>query len=141
MIVVGSDKFEKLIWQLRALISQLESTPILLARRQVGQYTIGLGTLGYLYVALSSLLETLVEASKMASDLKLSDYTLVVGPDGGYITTAQLPEVVPPLPQPRETPPLPQLQVELNNFGCSDQARGIVRFCVNDVEIAYYLPP
>lgn len=139
MIVVRSDHVEKLMWQLRSLIPQMDSTPILLARRQVGNYVVGLGTLGYLYVALSSVLETLVEAEKMADDLKLRDYTLVVGPEESYITQAQLPEVIPPLPQPRDIPPLPKEEAELNSFGCPSQTAGMVKFCVDNVEIAYYL--
>lgn len=139
MIVVSSTNIEKLIWHLRSLVPQIESTPILLARRQVGNYTIGLGTLGYIYIALSSVLETLVEADKMAEDLKLRDYTVVIGPDESYITPASLPEVIPTLPQPREIPPLPREETRLNTFGCHDLTPGMVKFCVDNVEIAYYL--
>ncbi|MEM1597597.1 MAG: hypothetical protein QXP31_00800 [Pyrobaculum sp.] len=139
MIVVRSQNIEKLIWQVRSLIPQIESTPILLARRQVGNYVIGLGTLGYLYTALSAVLETLVETTKMANDLKLKEYTLVIGPEGGYITTAPLPEVVPPLPQPREIQPIPREEARLNTFGCESHTPGMVKFCVGNVEFAYFL--
>jgi hypothetical protein len=139
MIVVRSSNLEKVIWHVRTLLPQLESTPVLLARRQVGEYVIGLGTLGYLYTALSSVLETLVEADKMANDLHLKDYTVVIGPDESYITTTPLPEVIPYLPQPKEVPPLPREEVSLNTFRCPDLTPGMVKFCVNNVEIAYYL--
>jgi hypothetical protein len=139
MMVVRSTSMEKVIWHVRSLLPQLESTPMTLARRQVGNYIIGLGTLGYLYTALSSVLETLVEAGKMANDLRLKDYTVVMGPEESYITTTPLPEVIPPLPPPREVPPLPKQSVELNTFGCPNLTLGMVKFCVGDVEIAYYL--
>ena len=139
MIVVSSKNLERLIWHIRSLIPQIEATPMLLARREVGNYVIGLGTLGYLYEALSSVLEVLVEAGKMAGDLGLKDYTLVIGPSDSYITTAQLPEIIPPLPQPKLLPPIPREDVQLNTFNCKDLTPGLVKFCVNNVEIAYYL--
>ncbi|MFN3804588.1 MAG: hypothetical protein ACK4SY_05995 [Pyrobaculum sp.] len=139
MIVVTSANLEKLIWQIRAVAPQLEATPLLLARRQVGSYTIGLGTLGYLYTALNSVLETIVEAGKMAKDLGISSYTLVIGPESSYITTTPLPEVIPPLPQAREAAPPPREIAQLNTFGCPDLTPGVVKFCIGDVEIAYYL--
>jgi hypothetical protein len=105
----------------------------------VGNYVIGLGTLGYLYAALSSVLETLVEAGKMANDLNLTDYTVVIGPEESYITTTPLPEVIPPLPPPKEVPPLPKEDVALNTFNCPDLTPGMVKFCVDNVEIAYFL--
>jgi len=140
MIVVRSSNVEKFAWHVRSLLPQLESTPMLLAKRQVGNYVIGLGTLGYLYTALSYVLEVLIEADRMADDLKLRDYTLVIGPEASYITTTQLPEVLPPLPQPREVPPVPREEVAINTFGCREAPRGMVSFCIGDVEIAYYLP-
>jgi hypothetical protein len=97
----------------------------------VGNYFIGLGTLGYLYTALSSVLETLVEAGKMANDLKLRDYTVVIGPEESYITTTPLSEVIPPLPPPKEVPPLPKEDVALNTFKCPDLTPGMVKFCVD----------
>ena len=139
MIVVRSTNIERVIWHVRSLLPQLESTPITLARRQVGNYVIGLGTLGYLYTALSSVLETLVEAGKMANDLRLRDYTVVIGPEESYITTTPLPEVIPPLPPPKEVPPLPKEDVALNTFKCPDLTPGMVKFCVDNVEIAYFL--
>ena len=110
---------------MRSLLPQLESTPMLLAKRQVGNYVIGLGTLGYLYTTLSYVLEVLIEADKMADDLKLRDYTLVIGPEASYITTTPLPEVLPPLPQPREVPPVPREEVAINTFGCREAPRGM----------------
>ena len=134
MIVVKSTNIERVIWHVRSLLPQLESTPITLARRQVGNYVIGLGTLGYLYAALSSVLETLVEAGKMANDLNLTDYTVVIGPEESYITTTPLPEAIPPQP-----PPLHKEDVALNTFNCPDLMPGMVKFCVDNVEIAYFL--
>ncbi|AFA38907.1 hypothetical protein Pogu_0880 [Pyrobaculum oguniense TE7] len=139
MIVVRSGSVENLIWQVRSLLPQIETTPILLAQRQVGNYLIGLGTLGYIYEALSSVLETLVEAQRMAKDLGLRDYSVVIGPTESYLTTMPIPEVMPPLPQPKPVPPLPREEVRLNTFNCSDLTRGLVKFCVDNVEIAYYL--
>ena len=139
MLVVRSTSMEKVIWHVRSLLPQLESTPMTLARRQVGNYIIGLGTLGYLYTALSSALETLVEAGKMANDIRLKDYTVVIGPEESYITTTPLPEVIPPLPPPKEVPPHPGESIELNTFGCPTLTRGMVKFCIDNVEIAYYL--
>jgi hypothetical protein len=139
VIVIRSTNIERVMWHIRSLLPQLESTPITLARRQVGNYVIGLGTLGYLYAALSSVLETLVEAGKMANDLNLTDYTVVIGPEESYITTTPLPEVIPPLPPPKEVPPLPKEDVVLNTFNCPDLTPGMVKFCVDNVEIAYFL--
>ncbi|MCU7787440.1 hypothetical protein ODS41_05840 [Pyrobaculum sp. 3827-6] len=139
MIVVNSKNLDKVIWHVRNLLPQIEATPILLASREVGNYVIGLGTLGYIYEALSSVLEVLVEAGKMAGDLGLKEYSLVIGPSESYITTAQLPEVMPPLPPPKPITPLPREEVRLNSFNCRDLAPGMVRFCVDNVEIAYYL--
>lgn len=139
MIVVRAGNVENLIWQVRSLLPQIEATPIMIAQRQVGNYVIGLGTLGYIYEALSSVLETLVEAQRMANDLGLRDYSLVIGPTESYITTTPIPEVVPPLPQPKPVPPLPREEVRLNTFNCPDLTRGLVKFCVGNIEIAYYL--
>lgn len=139
MIVVRSDGMEQLLWKIRSLLPQLEATPVALARRQVGNYVVGLGTLGFLYLALSSVLEVLVEADKMAKDLGLTGYTVVMGPSSSYITRADIPEVVPPLPTPSRTPPLPKEEARLNDFGCPALTPGMVKFCVGNTEIAYYL--
>ncbi len=139
MIVVSSRNLEKFVWQVRALLPHLEATPMLLAHRHVGDYLIGLGTLGYLYDALNTVLEIVVEGEKMAGDLGLRDYSLVVGPESSYITTTPLPEVVPPLPKLEEATPLSLRDVRLNSMGCPEVVPGMVRFCVGDVEFAYYL--
>lgn len=139
MIVIDSVNLEKVIWHVRNLLPQIEATPILLASREVGNYVIGLGTLGYIYEALSSVLEVLVEAGKMAGDLGLKEYSLVIGPSESYITNAQLPEVVPPLPPPKPLPPVLREDVQLNSFNCRDFTPGMVKFCIDNVEIAYYL--
>jgi hypothetical protein len=75
----------------------------------------------------------------MANDLSLTDYTVVIGPEESYITTTPLPEVIPPLPPPKEVPPLPKEDVVLNTFNCPDLTPGMVKFCVDNVEIAYFL--
>ncbi len=139
MIVVSSEDVEKVLWHMRSLLPQIESTPITLAKRQVENYVIGLGTLGYIYTALASVLEILVEARKMADDLGLREYTVVIGPEESYITTSKLPELIPPLPQPREISPIHRPEVRLNTFGCGDLTPGLVKFCVDNVEVAYSL--
>lgn len=139
MMVVRSENVERLLWRIRGLLPQLEASPVTLARRQVGNYLVGLGTLGYLYLALSSVLEVLVEADKMAKDLRLGSYTVVIGPDSSYITRADMPEVVPPLPSPSQPPPLSREEVRLNSFGCPSLTQGMVKFCVGNAEIAYFL--
>lgn len=139
MIVIRSENIEKFMWHVRSLLPQIESTPITLAKKQVDNYVIALGTLGYIYTALASVMETLVEARRMANDFNLRDYTVVIGPEESYITTTSLPELTPPLPQPREIPPLPSVDIQLNTFGCGDLKPGLVRFCIDNVEIAYGL--
>jgi len=139
MIVLRSHSVENAIWKLRALLPNIESTPMILAKRQVEDYSIALGTLGYLYVAISELLETLVEIGTMAQNIGLDEYSAVIGPDRAYITSAQLPEVMPYLPSPKPVPPLPKRDVEINTFGCGDLAPDLVRFCINGVEIGYYV--
>jgi hypothetical protein len=47
--------------------------------------------------------------------------------------------VIPPLPPPKEVPPLPKEDVVLNTFNCPDLTPGMVKFCVDNVEIAYFL--
>ncbi|MCC6020514.1 MAG: hypothetical protein LM577_04010 [Thermoproteaceae archaeon] len=140
MIVASSSSVGELIWRVRSLLPHIEAAPLALARSRAGEYSIALGTLGHLYLALSSVLETLVEARRMADDLGLGSYTIVIGPGESYITTASLPEVIPPLPEPPAPQPLPAESVELDRLGCPDLTPGMVKFCVDGVEIAYYLP-
>jgi len=35
---------------------------------------------------------------------------------------------------------VPREEVAINTFGCREAPRGMVSFCIGDVEIAYYLP-
>jgi len=90
MMVVRSTSMEKVIWHVRSLLPQLESTPMTLARRHVGNYVIRLCTLGYLYTALSSCSKrwSRRERWQTTSDSRLHSRD---GPEESYITTTPLP--------------------------------------------------
>ncbi|AEA12150.1 hypothetical protein TUZN_0658 [Thermoproteus uzoniensis 768-20] len=138
MIIINSRNIDQILWTLRDVQSSIEATPIVFARRQVGRYLIQLGSLGHLYGAVGELMERIVTASNMADKLGLKDYSIVVEPSGTYITPEDLPEVIPPFPKAKPAEPLKMPEVELNMLGCRDITPGYIKFCVGNVEIAYY---
>ncbi|MEZ0248910.1 MAG: hypothetical protein ABWJ97_06525, partial [Thermoproteus sp.] len=139
MIVVNSNNIDSVLWNLRNAQMLLEATPIVFGRRQVGRYVVQLGTIGHLYGAVNELLELIVTASNMADNLGLRDYSIVVEPSRTYITPERLPEIFPPLPKAKPVEPLREPDVELNMMGCRDITPNHIKFCIGNVEIAYYL--
>lgn len=139
MIVINSKNIFNTLRMLREAQRALDSTPIVLARRQVGQYVVQLGTLGHLYNAVNEILEIAVAARNMADNLGLKEYSLIIEPARAYITPEQLPEIVPLLPRSLPMEPMREPTVQINNFNCPDVTPDLVKFCVKGVEIAYYL--
>ncbi len=138
MIIINSENIDKVLWILRDAQKAVEATPIVLGRRQVGKYIIRLGSIGFLYNAVSELMERIVAASNMANRLSLKEYSVVVEPERTYITPERLPEIIPPLPRSKPVEPLAEPQAELNMWGCRDITPGYLKFCIGNVEIAYY---
>lgn len=138
MIILNSENIDKILWMLRDAQKATEATPIAFARRQVGRYVVQLGSIGYLYNAINELMERIVAASNMADRLSLKEYSIVVEPARTYITPERLPEVIPPLPRNKPVGPLAEPKVELNMWGCRDVTPNYVKFCVGNIEIAYY---
>jgi hypothetical protein len=138
MIIINSKNIDQILWTLREVQYSIEATPVVFGRRQVGQYVVQLGSLGHLYGAVGELMERIVAASNMADKLGLTSYSIIVDPSGTHITPEDLPEVIPPLPRAKPAEPLKAPEVELDMWGCRDITPGYIKFCVGNVEIAYY---
>lgn len=138
MIIVNSENIDKILWTLRDVQKAVEATPIVFGRRQVGRYVIRLGSIGFLYNAVNELMERIVAASNMADKLSLKEYSVVVEPERTYITPERLPEIIPPLPRSKPVESLAEPQIELDMWGCRDITPGYLKFCVGNIEIAYY---
>lgn len=140
MIIISSENVDQVLWRLRELQKVIEATPTLLGRqRQVGQYLIQLGSMGHLYAAFNEIMEIVVAATDMAQKLDLKDYSIVIEPNRAYITPERLPELFPPLPKIKPSESVKEPEVEINKLGCKEVTPEFIKFCVKNIEIAYFI--
>lgn len=138
MIIINSKNIDRVLWSLREAQRALDSTPIIFAKRQIGRYIVQLGSLGHLYNAVNELLEVVVAAGNMAEKLGIGEYSVVAEPSRAYITPELLPEIMPPLPKARPVEPAREPEININYFNCSDISPEYIKFCIKNIEIAYY---
>ncbi len=141
MIVINSGNIDTFINELLVRMPLMEGAAMVLGQRRMGNYIVALGTIGHLHVAFSGVLELLIEAKRLARDLALQNYSVIITHLGNAVVTPEeLPEVVPILPPHVEVEHIGMPYTTVSLFGCNAPERGLVKMCIGDVEIGYALP-